>query len=46
MGIDKGRCTFGDRVLGRDNGMARIVGFMDFGEELESGGSGIGDMEK
>ena len=25
------------RVLGSDNGVARIVGFMDFREEIESG---------
>ena len=26
--------------------MARIIGFIDFGEEVESGGAGIGDMEE
>jgi hypothetical protein len=34
MGVNKSRDTLSDRGMGRDNG------FIDFGEELESGGCG------
>ena len=33
-------------MVGGDIGAARIVGFMDFGEEVECGGAGIRDMEE
>ena len=39
---DKSRNTLSERVMGSDNGEVRIAGFMDFGEEVESGGAGIG----
>jgi hypothetical protein len=45
MGADKCRDTLSDGVLGRDNGVARIVGFMNFWEEVESRGAGIMKME-
>ena len=32
--------------MGRKNGATRIVGFMDIGEEEESGGVRIRDMEE
>ena len=41
MVVEKCKDMLGDGVLGRDNGEARNVGFMDFGEEVESRGLGI-----
>ena len=44
MGVHKCRDSLGDRVLGSDNEVARIFGFMEFREEVEIGGGGIGEM--
>jgi hypothetical protein len=33
-------------VIARNNGATRVVGFIDFEEEVENWGTGIGDMEE
>ena len=44
-GVDKCRDTLYDEVIGRNNGIPRILGFMDFGAEVERGGCMVGNME-
>ena len=46
MEVEKFRGMVGNGVIEKDNGAVRIAGFMDFGEEVKSGGTGIGDMEE
>jgi hypothetical protein len=46
VGVDKSRNLLSDRVMGRDNGAVRVIGFMEFREEVEGRDSGIGNMEK
>ena len=46
MGIDKCEDTPTGGVVGKDNGVTRIVRFMDFGKMVESGGARIRDMEE
>ena len=45
MGVDKCRDMYSEEVIGRYNGVIRIVGFMGFGKEVQSGGVGNRDME-
>ena len=40
------RDTFADKMMGSNNEAVRIVGCMDFRDEVESGGIGIGNMEE
>ena len=44
MGVDKCRDMLSGGVIGQSNGAPRVVGFMDFGEEVEIGGVSIGDI--
>ena len=44
--IDKCGDLIIGRVVGRNTGATRVVGFMDFGEEIESGSVRIRDMEE
>ena len=46
MGVKVRRDTFSGRGEGGNNGTARIVGFMDFGKEVEGWGAGFGIEEK
>ena len=46
MGVNKSRNPLTDRVMGRNNGAARVIGFLDFRVEIEGGGAGIGDMKE
>ena len=42
--VNKSRNQLSDRVKGSNNGAARVIGLVDFREEIEGGGAGIGDM--
>ena len=44
MGVDKSKILLNDRVMARNNGAARVIGFVDFREE--GGGAGIEDMKE
>jgi hypothetical protein len=44
--VDKSRNSLCDRMKGNNNGAARVIGFVDFREEIESGGGRIGDMKE
>ena len=44
--VEKSRKPLSDRVMGSSNGAARVIGFIDFREEVEGGGAGIGDIEE
>ena len=46
MGVDKYRNILSGGVIERNNGANRIVGFMDFGEEVKSRDVRIRDMEE
>ena len=46
MEVDKYQDMLCDRVMGRNNGATRIVGFMIFGEKVESGFTGIRDWQR
>ena len=46
VGVNKSRNPLSNRVMGRDNGAARVIGFLDFRDEVDGGGVGIGDMEE
>ena len=41
VGVNKSRNPLSDRVMGRNNGVARVIGFV----EIEGGGAGNGDMK-
>ena len=42
MGVNKRRKPLSDRVMGSNNGAARVIGFVDFREKIEGGGARIG----
>ena len=42
MGVNKSRNLLSERVMGSDNGAARVIGFMDFREEVEGGDARLG----
>ena len=44
--VNKSRNSLSDRMKGSNNGAARVIGFVDFSEEIEGGGAGIGDMKE
>ena len=44
--VNKSRNPLTDRVIGSNNGAARVIEFVDFREEIEGGGVGIGDMKQ
>ena len=46
VGVNTSRNILSNRVIGNDNGAARVVGFMGFRVEVESGSVGIGGKEK
>ena len=46
VGINVCRDTFSGRGEGGNNALARIVGFMDFGKEVEGWGAGFEIEEK
>ena len=46
MGVEKCRDMLVDVVMGRNNGAARVIGFVDFREEIEGGGARIRDMKE
>ena len=46
MGINKCRDMLSRGMVERNNGVMRIVGFMRFGEEVESSGAKIRGMEE
>ena len=45
MEVNKSRNLLSDRVMGSNIGVARVIGIVDFREEIEGGGAGIGDMK-
>ena len=45
VGIDVHRDTFSGRGEGGNNGVARIIRFMDFGKEVKGWGAGFGIEE-
>ena len=45
LGVDKSGNPLSDRVMKRDNGAVRVIGFMDFREEVERG-MRMRDMEE
>jgi hypothetical protein len=44
--VKKSRNSLSDRMEGSNNGAARVIGFVDFREEIEGGGARIGDMKE
>ena len=40
VGVNKSRNPLSDRVMGSNNGVARVIGFVDFREEIEVGDCG------
>ena len=42
VGVDKSRDLFSDRMMGSNNGAARVIGFMDVRDRVESGDWGCG----
>ena len=44
--VNKSRNMLSDRMEGSNNGTARVIGFVDFREEIEGGGARIRDMKK
>ena len=46
MEVNKSRNSFSDRMKGSNNGAARVIGFVDFREEIEAGGAKIEDMKE
>ena len=46
MEVNKSRNPLSDRVKGSNNGATRVIGFVDFREEIEGGGARIGDMKE
>ena len=44
--VNKSRNSLSDRMKGSNNGAARVIGFVDFREEIEGGGARIRDMKE
>ena len=44
--VNKSRNSLSDRMKGSNNEMARVIGFVDFREEIEGGGARIRDMKE
>ena len=43
--VNKSRNSLSDRMKGSNNGAAKVIGFVDFREEIEGGGARIRDMK-
>ena len=44
--VNKSRNSLSDRMKGSNNGVARVIGFVDFREEIEGGGARVRDMKE
>ena len=44
--VNKSINSLSERMKGNNNGAARVIGFVDFREEIEGGGARIRDMKE